>query len=103
MNPQPSWQPLLGNMPLELVELKLPSGQKYGRQHCVSGFASTLAQLPPKSLFAVKPSKDGQLILLPPSAPQTAAPQQAALGELWRKSLPLAQPAKQLLLLMSPW
>lgn len=102
MNPQPSWQPLLGNMPLELVELKLPSGQKIWAATLREWFASTLAQLPPKSLFAVKPSKDGQLILLPPSAPQTAAPQQAALGELWRKSLPLAQPAKQLLLLMSP-
>lgn len=102
ISPQSSWQPLVGEMPLALVELKLPSGQKIWAATLRSWLATTLAQLPPKTLLEVKPTKDGQLIIVPPSPHNPPTPQQAALGELWRKNLPLAQSPKQLLQLMAP-
>ncbi|HNG60563.1 MAG TPA: hypothetical protein PKZ52_12125, partial [Cellvibrionaceae bacterium] len=101
-SPQPSWQPLLGEAPIELVELKLPSGQKIWAATLRSWFATNLAPLPPKSLLEVKPTKDGQLLMVPTKPNNLPAPQQALLGELWRKSLPQAQSPKQLLQLMAP-
>jgi hypothetical protein len=101
-NPQPSWQPLLGELPIELVELKLPSGQKIWAATLNTWFTKNLADLPPKSLLEVKPTKDGQLIIVPANKQDSAASQQAGLTELWRKSLPQAQSPKQLLQLFTP-
>lgn len=97
--PLPSWQPLLGDAPLELVELKLPSGQKIWATTLRSSFETVLNQLPPKALLEVRTSKDGQLVLQPPSRPESVP---APLVELWRKSLPIAQSPKSLMQLMTP-
>lgn len=99
---QPSWQPLLGDLPLELLELKLPSGQKIWAATLRTWFETQLAQLAPKSRIEVKPTKDGQLTLLAPQRQEASAPQQTALGDLWRKSLPQAQSPKLLMQLMTP-
>ncbi|HEY6528333.1 MAG TPA: flagellar hook-length control protein FliK [Cellvibrionaceae bacterium] len=99
--PLPSWQPLLTEAPLELLELKLPSGQKIWAAALRSWFETTLAQLPAKSLIELKTSKDGQLLWQPPvdNSAKSVGP---ALPELWRKYLPIAQSPKQLMQLMAP-
>ena len=96
-----SWQALLGDVPIELLELKLPSGQKIWAATLRTWFDSSLARLPAKSLIAVTPTQDGQLrVEQEPQLKPAALP--VALGDLWRKSLPLAQPPKQLLQLLAP-
>lgn len=118
VGPIPSnWQPLLIQQPLELIELKLPSGQKIWAVTLRAWFEVAVASSPPKTLLEVKTSKDGQLIL-PASTSGTlisnnstsnktnsnslTSNNSSALTELWRKSLPTAQPPKQLMQLMTP-
>jgi hypothetical protein len=101
ITPLPSWQPLLTQAPLELLELKLPSGQKIWAVALRSWLETTLAQLPAKSLLEVKTSKDGQLLWQPP-ANNSSTFASTSLPELWRKYLPVAQSPKQLMQLMAP-
>lgn len=96
----PSWQQILGDTPIKLLELKLASGQKIWAATIKNGFEATLAKLPANTPIEIKTTKDGQLIFHSPTPAQS--PAQIPLSNLWRKSLPVAQSSKELLQLMTP-
>lgn len=96
----PSWQQILTDAPIELIELKLPSGQKIWAATLKNWFDSVLSKLPANSPIEIKTTKDGQLIFQNPAPAQSSI--QVALPNVWRKYLPMAQSSKELMQLMTP-